>query len=74
MVTGEFLACSDFLAAYAIKVARMWNVTNGQLRATLEGHNDTVITAVFSPEAGRDETAWGASFGYTSEIAELPPK
>ena len=55
------------------KTARVWNASNGQLLAKLEGHSDSVTQAAFSPDGQRivtgswDKTArvWNASNGQT---------
>jgi WD40 repeat protein len=59
------------VTASADKTARLWNAANGRPLATLQGHTDSVRSAVFSPDGQRivtasdDRTArvWNAASG-----------
>jgi WD40 repeat protein len=56
----------------------VWNASSGQLQAILQGHTDSVVSAVFSPDgqrivtASKDQTArvWNASSGQLQAILQ----
>ncbi len=65
----EYVTCFDFspdgryiaagAGAIGSTVARIWDAKTGQIRATLSGHSDVVMSVAFSPDGKRVATGSG---------------